>query len=49
MSVEDEVDGVGAARIQAGRGWIGMYMNHHIDFGIGGMESIVVGVDTGEI
>lgn len=43
------MDGVGVAWIEAGRGRKGMYLYHCIDFGVGGMESIVVGVDTGEI
>lgn len=40
---------MGVAWIEAGRGRKGMYLYHCIDFGVGGMESIVVGVDTGEI
>lgn len=43
------MDGVGVAWIEADRGCIGMYMHHHIEYGAGGMESIVVEVDTGEI
>lgn len=38
-----EVDGVGAAWIEAGRGWIGMYMYHHIDFGVGGWRALLYG------
>lgn len=49
VSIEDKVDGVGTAWIEAGRGWIGMYMHCHIRLWCWGMESIVVGVDTGEI
>lgn len=41
VSIEDKVDGVGAAWIEAGRGWIGMYMHHHIDFGVGGWRALL--------
>lgn len=47
--IKDKVDGVAAAWTEAGKGWIGMYIHHHIRLQCWGMESIVVGVDTGEI
>lgn len=36
-----EVDEEGATWIEAGRGWIGMYMHHHIDFGVGGWRALL--------
>lgn len=49
MSIEDKVDGVAAAWIETGRGWIGMFMHRHVRLWCWGMESIVVGWDTEEI
>ena len=43
VKIEDKVDGMGAAWTEAGRGWIGMYMHHHIDFGVGGWKALLQG------
>lgn len=34
-------DKVGAAWIEVGRGWIGMYTHHRIEFGVGGWRALL--------
>lgn len=41
MNIQDKVEAVGAARIEAGRGWIGMFTHYRIDFGVGGWKALL--------